>query len=237
MTERGRGAVRQGADRLTIGPSAMSWDRGSLIVDIDEVTAPLPSRIRGRVRVTPRAIADQTFALDAGAKHRWRVIGPGSRVEVEMERPDLRWAGEGYLDTNDGDEPMEDRFATWNWSRARVGDETVVFYDVAPREGAARNLALRYGRDGSVEGFEGPPVVALKPGFWGVRRATRAEPGFAATMTRRLEDAPFYTRSVVSTTLGGRQVEAMHESLSLDRFRAAWVQAMLPFKMPRRILL
>ena len=27
---------------------------------------------------------------------------------------------------------------------------------------------------------------------------------------------------------------AVHESLSLDRFRAPWVQAMLPFKVPRR---
>jgi len=25
----------------------------------------------------------------------------------------------------------------------------------------------------------------------------------------------------------------VHESLSLDRFRAPWVQAMLPFRMPR----
>jgi carotenoid 1,2-hydratase len=26
---------------------------------------------------------------------------------------------------------------------------------------------------------------------------------------------------------------AMHESLSLDRFRSAWVQLLLPFRMPR----
>jgi carotenoid 1,2-hydratase len=26
----------------------------------------------------------------------------------------------------------------------------------------------------------------------------------------------------------------MHESLSLDRFASRWVQAMLPFRMPRR---
>jgi carotenoid 1,2-hydratase len=29
-------------------------------------------------------------------------------------------------------------------------------------------------------------------------------------------------------------VVAMHESLSLDRFMRPWVQAMLPFRMPRR---
>jgi carotenoid 1,2-hydratase len=28
---------------------------------------------------------------------------------------------------------------------------------------------------------------------------------------------------------------AVHESLSLDRFQARWVQAMLPFRMPRTL--
>ena len=32
----------------------------------------------------------------------------------------------------------------------------------------------------------------------------------------------------------GQPVRAMHESLNLRRFRQAWVQAMLPFRMPRR---
>jgi len=31
----------------------------------------------------------------------------------------------------------------------------------------------------------------------------------------------------------GESVTAMHESLSLDRFRARWVQMLLPFRMPR----
>jgi carotenoid 1,2-hydratase len=234
MTERGRGAVRQEPTRLTIGPSAMSWDGTSLLVDIDEVTAPRPSRIRGTVGVTPPGIANRTFELDAGGRHRWRVIGPGSQVEVRLEKPDLHWTGTGYLDTNDGDEPMEDRFATWNWSRAHLGRETFVFYDVVGRGEPPRGLALRYDEAGRLTEFAPPPVAPLKSGLWGVARATRAEPGFDAKVERSLEDAPFYTRSVVSSHLEGQAVTAMHESLSLDRFRAPWVQAMLPFKMPRR---
>ena len=49
-----------------------------------------------------------------------------------------------------------------------------------------------------------------------------------------LEDTPFYSRSVIETGLFGEQVTAVHESLSLDRFQAPWVQAMLPFRIPRR---
>ena len=234
MTERGRSAVRQAADSLTIGPSAMSWDGRALSIEINEVTAPAPSRIRGVVRVTPPALADHTFELDAGGRHRWRVIGPGSHVEVSMQQPDLRWQGVGYLDTNDGDEPLEDRFATWNWSRAALPDGTAVLYDVVCRDGGTRSLALRYDAIGGVKPFEAPPRAVLKPGWWGVERVTRADPGAAPIITDVLEDAPFYTRSVIRSQLLGEDVTALHESLSLDRFRARWVQPMLPFKMPRK---
>jgi carotenoid 1,2-hydratase len=50
-----------------------------------------------------------------------------------------------------------------------------------------------------------------------------------------LQDTPFYARSVVSTEWYGTPATAMHESLSLDRFRTPWVQAMLPFRMPREV--
>jgi carotenoid 1,2-hydratase len=51
-----------------------------------------------------------------------------------------------------------------------------------------------------------------------------------------LEDGPFYARSILSTRVFGEDVPAMHESLSLDRFRKPWVQAMLPFRMPRAVV-
>jgi carotenoid 1,2-hydratase len=41
---------------------------------------------------------------------------------------------------------------------------------------------------------------------------------------------------VIDTQILGRRMKAMHESLSLDRFRNPWVRAMLPFRMPRAIL-
>jgi carotenoid 1,2-hydratase len=38
---------------------------------------------------------------------------------------------------------------------------------------------------------------------------------------------------VLASRLGGDEVTAIHESLSLDRFRRRWVQMLLPFRMPR----
>jgi carotenoid 1,2-hydratase len=71
--------------------------------------------------------------------------------------------------------------------------------------------------------------------LWRVARVARAEAGYPAAVLRTLEDAPFYARSLISTRLLGHSVTAMHESLSLDRFRADWVRLLLPFRMPRTL--
>ena len=55
-----------------------------------------------------------------------------------------------------------------------------------------------------------------------------------ASVLSTWEDAPFYARSALETTLFGERVEAVHESLSLTRFVSPIVQWMLPFRMPRR---
>jgi carotenoid 1,2-hydratase len=59
--------------------------------------------------------------------------------------------------------------------------------------------------------------------------------GYGARIVRTLEDAPFYSRSLLDTRLLGSSAPAIHESLDLDRFRARWVQCLLPFRMPRSL--
>lgn len=239
MTERGRGSLRQAESSLRIGPSSLEWDGTALTARIDEVTAPVPSRLRGVVRVRPEGVNGRGFDLDAPGRHRWRPIAPAARVEVELERPDLRWSGPGYLDTNWGSKPMERAFTTWNWSRAPLRDGgAAVLYEVVARDGdRAPSIAIRSDRFGAVEAIEPPPPAPLPPTpLWRVGRATRADAGHAPAVRQRLEDAPFYSRSVISTRLLGEDIPAaVHESLSLDRFAAPWVQAMLPFRMPRAI--
>jgi len=172
--------------------------------------------------------------LDPPGRHRWWPIAPCARIEVELERPALRWSGAGYLDTNSGDEPMERAFTTWDWSRASLRDGTAILYDVRRRGGDRMALALRCDRSGAVEPFAVPPATPLPQTLWRVARGTRADAGHPATVQETLEDAPFYSRSLVRQHLLGEPVTAMHESLSLDRFDARWVQMLLPFRMPRR---
>ena len=133
MTERGRGQLSRSASELAIGPSVVRWDGQALQIDIDEVCSPLPRRVRGRVRVFPQGLCRFTAPLDAAGRHRWGPIAPCARIEVELDRPGLRWSGQAYLDSNEGDEPVDRAFRTWDWSRASllVGS-TAVVYDLRP---------------------------------------------------------------------------------------------------------
>ncbi len=235
MTERGARHVERSATALHIGPSAVQWDGDTLSLQIDEVTAPWPSRIRGTVRLHPAALMGRAYALDDAGAHRWQPIAPCANVEVELSNPTLRWRGAGYFDTNQGDAPLERDFVRWDWSRAALsGGRTAALYDVTRRRGTPLSLALAFDPNGSVQPFEAPPHAALAPGLWRVKRGTRSDAGSAAKVEQTLEDAPFYARSVVGATLLGQPVKAVHESLSLDRFNAPWVQRLLPFRMPRR---
>ena len=236
MTERGRGHVARGVDFFTVGPSGLRWDGGTLTIDISEVAAPLPQRVAGQVRVTPRAITAQEFAIDHQDRHHWWPIAPTADVAVAFDKPALNWTGTGYLDRNRGDEPLEAGFQEWDWSRAPLpSGGTAITYDTFRRDGSDHALALIVREDGAVERFDGPPLTDLHATpIWRVRRKSRADTGHRPSVSKTLEDTPFYARSVVRTQVLGTPVTAVHESLSLTRFRMPIVQLMLPFRMPRR---
>lgn len=233
MTERGHTSLHQQRSTLRIGRSGLHWDGEALSFEIDEVTVPLPSRIRGRVRVIPRAMVDHSAVLDAAGRHRWTPIAPSARVEVQLTSPEISWSGEGYCDSNNGDEALETSLKSWHWSRADARDGSLVIYDVLERSGHETALALRFGRDGSVAEFTAPARVTLPASAWRIARTTRSDEG-SASVERTLEDTPFYARSVVDSCLLRQATRSVHESLDLDRFRSPIVQAMLPFRMPRK---
>lgn len=234
MTERGRGAIERSESSLTFGPSRVRWDGRVLDFSIDEITVPLPGRLRGRVQVQPQRMNRQSFALDGAGRHRWWPIAPHARFEVEFERPGMAWSGSGYVDSNFGQCPLERSFDGWHWSRAGLKDDaTAILYDVTDLEGKLRSLALRVDHGGRVSTFSLPPLSVLPGTGWRIDRRTRCEQG-QARVQRTLEDTPFYARSLVETELLGEKVLSVHESLSLQRFDSRWVQWMLPFRMPRR---
>ena len=233
MTERGRGSLHREPDALAIGPSAIAWDGDALVVRIDETTFPVPSRLRGTVRLHPQ-VADHAFeTLDGHARHRWWPIAPLARVEVELERPALRWSGTGYHDANAGDEPLEAGFVDWDWSRAPLGREAAVLYDMRRRDGSEHTLALRFRPDGSVE------HLSRCRGRTCPERSGACAAGRRARWPAR-QRAPDPGGHAVLRPLGGRHASARaagddHAREPRPRpVQRRWVRMLLPFRMPRR---
>lgn len=236
MTERGGGAAVQTADQLSIGPSNLRWTGEALEIDIVErdtrLFNPIHRRVRGTVRVVPKAVNTIAFGLDPAARHRWHCLAPRAHVEVDMREPDVSWKGDGYLDSNFGEESLEEGFRLWHWSRAHTRDGSVVNYEGLRRDGSSFASALRFDRHGAPEPAELPDVARLPNTFWQVQRRTRADEGQARVLDT-WEDSPFYARSSIIAHLYGERVVGVQESLDLDRFKSPIVQFMLPFRMPR----
>ena len=150
-----------------------------------------------------------------------------------MTHPETRWSGDGYFDSNFGDEALDAGFNDWHWSRAHLKNDVAVLYEGRRRDGAPFALALKVDRQGRWQDVVQPPPATLPRTGWLVKRATRADVGSDPRVIKTWIDAPFYARSALGTRLFGEDVRAVHESLSLGRFRSPIVQSMLPYRMPR----
>jgi carotenoid 1,2-hydratase len=231
MTERPRAAVSRTSSSLAIGKSNLNWDGNSLLIRLDEISVPVPGRLRGTVRIVPTAVTRRSFMLSEPGNHRWWPIAPCARVQVLLDSPHLRWQGDGYFDMNWGDAPLEDGFTDWQWSRGTTRDGTAIIYEATRIDGDPINLAMNFDPQGQMTTFAPPPALSLPRTGWRIDRSVPSEG--AASVTRTLENAPFYARSVVAASWLGEPVTLIHESLALTRFRKPLVQAMLPFRMPR----
>ena len=233
MTERSRKAVERSPDHLHIGPSAMHWDGQGLTITLREISTPFFKPVRGQVRLVPKVINAHSFPLAQQGQHHWRPIAPLSHVQVEFSDPHLHWAGDGYFDMNWGAAPLEDAFVNWTWSRASQSNSASVLYNTHLRDQTRLSLALRFSSQGGFEHLPSPAQAKLPRSKWGLSRSTGSDDGQARLVTS-FEDTPFYSRSLIASSVFGDSVTGVHESLSLDRFAHPLVKCMLPFRMPRR---
>jgi carotenoid 1,2-hydratase len=240
FTESRGESVRADARSFELGGNRIAWEGGTLVVRVDDRTAPWRRPIRGELRLVPTAPpADNAWGaieLDANREHRWLPVAPTALIEASFEQPEWSFRGSGYHDSNWGDSALEDAFSSWNWCRSERGDETKVVYDLLPRNAERRRHAWSFTPGGPRRSLEGLGEIdhRLPETQWKVERCTRSDPDTVPELVRTLEDAPFYSRSLLSTTLEGGAGLTMHESLDLDRFRRRTTQFMLPFRMRRR---
>ncbi|MGB8814822.1 MAG: carotenoid 1,2-hydratase [Paracoccaceae bacterium] len=235
MTDRGRAALNQSRDALQVGPSRMVWQNGSLVIDVNEVSAlPRISRVRGQIRLTPTAVTEVEALLTPDASHIWRPFAPSAHIEVDLSQGHS-WTGHGYFDANFGTAALEADFQRWTWGRfPRAQGGTTCFYDGIRADGSALAIGLDVTADGTVGQISPPPLTPLGRTRWAIARDTRCDAGARPRQTMALLDAPFYSRSIVQTQIDGESVSGVHEALDLTRFRSPIVKAMLAMRVPRR---
>jgi carotenoid 1,2-hydratase len=235
MTERSARQVTLTPERFDVGPSHVRWDGRTLDIAFDEIAVPIPRRLRGRVRITPDAVTQAAFVLNPEGRHLWWPIAPQGRAEVVIDQPGITFHGHAYLDHNRGDAPIAEGFRYWTWSRATNDGIATILYDGVRKAGDPFLLGLEIDATGGISSFAPPPRTALPTAaIWRIPRETRSESGHPASIVTTYEDTPFYARSLVASRMAGRDLVAVHESLSVDRFTRPIVQMMLPFRMPRR---
>tara|TARA_R100000322_G_scaffold133072_4_gene89001 strand:- start:48776 stop:49540 length:765 start_codon:yes stop_codon:yes gene_type:complete len=235
MTDRGRSALRQTPDTLTIGPSQMRWAGGQLLIDIDERGAlPLLGRVRGRITVTPSAVTHVELPLTDDGAHVWRPFAPTCTVDVALDAPGWDWQGHGYFDANFGTRALEADFSDWTWGRFPLSGGATCFYDATRRDGSTLNSQMHFATDGTVGASADIPPAPLSRSLWGLARSTRADPGYRPRQVKPMLDAPFYCRSAVRTQIDGEETTGVHETLDLRRFRSPLLKPMLAVRVPRR---
>jgi carotenoid 1,2-hydratase len=233
MTERGARFNTRGVDYFSIGPSHLHWDGQALHIDINEITVPIPRKIKGHVTVYPHQLFNFGAPLDLEGLHMWGPLAPSARVKVDLQAPQQSWQGHAYLDSNEGSEPIDLPFAEWDWSRSRLQNgDTAVLYDIQRKDSSEQVLAYRFHQQGHVSEFEAPAKRNLSKTLWAIPRRMRSDED--VHIRQQLEDTPFYQRAILESQLLGETVESFHETLNVARLTSKVVQAMLPWRMPRR---
>lgn len=195
--------------------------------------------------------------LSPEGRHLWRPIAPSANIRVELSHPAMHWKGHAYVDSNRGDAPLESAFRDWTWTRSHevradgsLDSATRVFYEVETNRGECRQISASFAPAVAPVALSPaeatssrlivstvvptPPSCPVERTGWAIERRLPCDDGARCRILKTVESAPFYARSLVETTLGGRTHRGMHESLSMRRFESRWVQCLLPFKMPRR---
>ena len=240
MTDRGKSALIQEPNKLTIGPSSLIWDRSKkeLIIKVNEISSlPLISKLEGTITLKPSGITNVELPLTKEGTHIWRPFAPTAEIEVNLNNPEWQWTGHGYFDANFGTRALEQDFDYWTWGRFPLEKGTSCFYDLELRNREKYQFEYHFESNGMAKNIaDAPQNSNFSNSLWGIKRKTRCDKHSKPKQEKSLLDAPFYSRATVSTRIKGEKTVGVFEALDLRRFRNPLLMFMLAVRVPRRKL-
>jgi carotenoid 1,2-hydratase len=234
LTEHRREHVAVSDKTFRVGKNQATFGSDRLTLDLDDMATPLPFRMRGEAVIEfQNRGAESPILLDDAGRHRWQPIASAARARIRLTEPNLSFEGTAYVDSNEGDEPLEDAFTSWQWSRTvKEGSaDASIQYDCTFRDGTSRRR-LFHSPHGYVE--EQAHVIGALSSLGNTLFRMPRELPLEGRVTKQttLLDAPFYSRTALRTIdQSGHEANVVHESLDLARFVNPWVQRALPYRM------
>lgn len=211
--------------RLRIGRSTLSYEAGTVRMEVEERTAPWGHPVRARLVLEPMTPQGDEVQLVPGLPHWWQPMAPRARARLEVLTEDLDLEGLGYHDTNHGGELLGARLSGWHWSRTHGAQETVVSY-VLP-EGVAPVKVTAGARGVQCERGARAEVLPTELTGWGLRVPRHLRAGnLVVGAPRLLESSPFYARVEARE----RGLDTLGEVADFRRFHSPLIRWMAHFR-------
>lgn len=210
------GAAELTATALRVGRSTLRWEGDVLRATLREQTAPRGPELEAELTLRSAGTTHAPVELLRRAPHWWHPVLP--RAEAVLRLPQVAEAlvGQGYHDSNFGEEALGGSLRGWDWSREHGPTATRIRYH--PWDGG-RTLLVAADAQGVLAQWSptGPSVARLTR--WGLRVPADAPPN-------ALESSPFYAR------FEGQAAErhVLLETADFRRFHKPWVRWMAAWR-------
>ncbi len=214
----GDGRFRFGRTRIETSSS------GTVQIDLDCDLFRTSEKLTGRFVVEgPRARLAPGLSPSDDRNHRWTpVLGPArARAVLEVGSETVRIDGPAYHDRNEGTQPFDQLgIDHWSWGRLVTATETSIWYVNHALDGPPMAWGVRLDESGIVHlaaelepRFERPRSGPFGLRTWDRIRLLDASGSewIAADTGPRVDDGPFYARTLSSVRSSGREGPGLGE--------------------------
>lgn len=235
--------------------SALSGGRRFVDISLDCAVPGSSERLVGQVRVEGavcRSPSPAEAALAETSPHRWTPLVGLAHGTASLRAGDKTWVhtrGRAYHDRNGGDRALHDLgIHTWLWGRCSFPGEELVYYALWTDAGPEPSTTLVWSLDeaGGMQPRHGSTVVGPRARarygmpVWpklGLQLSARSQgktlgaERVEVERVSRVDDGPFYVRSLTRARRGGAVGHGVEEIIRPDRIDRAWERPLVRMRV------